>query len=158
MGEYKCTRCGKSAKAFKGLEVCENAPCPMEYVSPDAILVSSKLWKRTKIAVLVLGTLLIIAIGVIVSQLKDDNTANIDTSYFDRKIDQLTTENDSLKQSIKLTEETIDGYDHMVDSLLQLPPQIKTEYVKIYERVDNATVIELVNLSDSIYSAEGISR
>lgn len=155
MDEYKCKRCGKSAKEAN-LSSCQHAPCPMEYVSSDSVLVSSKLFRNTKITVLILSALLVVAIVMIWNAYSAKKTVNVDTSYFDRKIEQLNTENDSLRGSIELDEKTIIEYDHMVDSLLSLKPEIKIKYVKIYERVDNANVVELVNLSDSIYSAEGV--
>lgn len=157
MGEYKCKRCGKSALEAN-LAECEHAPCPMEYVTPDAQLVSAKLWKRTKITLLVLSILLVIAISIIITQYRANKTANLDTSYFDRKIERLESENDSLYQMVELSENDIIEYDRLLDSLQKIKPEIQIKYVKIYEKVDNATTIELVNLTDSILSTEGIRR
>jgi len=87
-----------------------------------------------------------------------EKPVHIDNSFLESKIKDLTDENNFLKEEIDLTEEDNIQFAHINDSLLSLKPKIEIKYVNIYKEIDNSSAIDIVELSDSIYTAEGIGR
>ncbi len=87
---------------------------------------------------------------------------NLKHSY-DKDIDVLEHKIDSinyLNYDLKFKIDSIDNVNNLfmfkIDSFKRVKPKIKIEYVTKYKEIDNLSSNELILLSDSIFTANGI--
>lgn len=79
-----------------------------------------------------------------------------DETLINTRINTLEQENSQLQNDINRERLKSAEFMAKIDSLRNQPPIIQYKYVKIYEKIDSSSVIDVVNEFDSIFTANGI--
>jgi hypothetical protein len=113
---------------------------------------------KTSIAILILVLWGVLGTTAALYLYFQQEPQHIDNSFLEEQIMELRHDNELKQLDIDYRDSQMSRRDGEIDSLLNLKPEIRTEYVTIYKEIDNSSVIDLVELSDSILSVEGISH
>ncbi|OQA33119.1 MAG: hypothetical protein BWY54_01002 [Candidatus Dependentiae bacterium ADurb.Bin331] len=88
--------------------------------------------------------------------LKSEPTIPYDENLINTRINTLEQENDQLQKDIQSERLKSANFMMKIDSLKKQAPIIEYKYIKIYEKIDSSSVIDVVNEFDSIFTTNRI--
>jgi len=87
---------------------------------------------------------------------RQNPTPPYDETLINTRINLLEQENIRLEQDISAERIKTGKFLMKIDSLRNQIPIVEYKYIKIYEKIDSSSVIDVVNEFDSVFTANGI--